>query len=81
MAISLPTTNRLQPPLIPDHGNSQPSCRHLLLFLAQRLLHRLDYSPQVREFVIFFDRLTVERVMPFLAEQFGQQRALMPAFV
>ena len=53
---------------------------NLLPLLAKRLLDDLDNSAQVREFVVFFDRLTVEWVMPFIAEQFGQQRALVPAF-
>ena len=51
-----------------------------LPLLAQRGLYRFDNAPQVREFVVLFDRLTVEWIMPFIAEQLGQQRALVPAF-
>lgn len=40
----------------------------LLMFLAQRLLYRLDNPAQVRELMAFFDSLAVDGVMPLLAE-------------
>ena len=49
--------------------------------MAQRCLDGPDDAAQVRVFVVFLDSLTIERVMPFIAEQLGQQLAVMPAFV
>ncbi|MNJ02442.1 hypothetical protein D3C73_1624000 [compost metagenome] len=51
------------------------------MFLTKRCLDGFDDAAQVRVFVVFLDSLTIERVMPFLAEQLGQQLAVMPAFV
>lgn len=49
--------------------------------LEQRLLYHLYNSAQVREFVVFFNRLAIDWIMPFLTEQLIQQPALVPAFV